>query len=1558
MRRHAARALESKIKTNSISSKNALPPNTTEAQTVSVAASLPIAPTFSVSNKINHTFQEKLQELLNFNIQTHNEAISKYVRELQGKIELEECPTYSTNITTTNITYPIEENIDGVNKLSNLVQDLVVNHPSPFRQFSEFCNNFYNLGLNRENVQQAQILAKTARSLELDPIKLELWLTGVFSQKRQAIDYTNSNDTRQNNDSFNKVPIIEDQCPKNIDAIVFPKLIQYKLDPQAKSLEKLLSEMIFTTDTKDIEDNSRSNNDQSRISELQIKHQKIVEYYKEWGNKGAKEIRDWAEDKKNNLNDEDICEAIAVMDRANELVTGGYRLRDTQILAVLSFLSTEENKGKLCQIQTGEGKTTIVSLLAVIKRLQGEKVDIITSNNVLAAEGVAAREDFYSLFGFSVATNNPDNNHGNNEDTDNGSSKKDQEGSRVCYRADIVYGSISNFQFDYLKDSFLGYGTLVGREFGTVVLDEVDSMLVDNGRHIAKLANPFPGMESLRCVYIKIWQELHKAEQELASVPITNKIEIIKARIKAANPTDTDLIPQYLKAYAEKQLDKWIDNALYAKYACHENQQYIIKSKNGEGIITPVDYMNTGVNLNNTVWPYGLHQFLQLKHNLHLTTETLTNSHVSNMHYIKKYGSKIFGMTGTLGSNAEESLLSEIYNVDHTEIPTYKEKKFTELTGIIIKDSNWLDSIILGILEQINLSRAVLVICETIQDVKIIKQSLELFKSLDKNAINTIKTYVDEDDAKITKDRVSSRDVIIATNIAGRGTDLETVEELSQYGGLHVYVSFLPSNQRVEDQAFGRTARQGSTGSGQLIIRESEIRSLGITKPLEDIKIHEVKEFRNEVEKLRVQNILDKVVELDLQDELFHCFSNLYQELREKNKHIEGFHFVLEDLKEYWAFWLEGQELKADNLPKLETITQEKKLKQKSEQHSPLKAIAEQIFVKFIEEAKILIEGQKVYQDGIETNGRAEAERIIHNPYHSIKQAEYLVQKNNLRNNKLSKAEDALKQAIFLSGSTEILPSADIILFEVEIERSWHLIRKFTSIFTAISQGTFIIKEPKSSIHPVNYKDIARECLERAKKPLEKEINYLREFFKINNDFNLILLPESSKDSNQDMLNHTSLKASIIYRATDIDYFHLKSKEYDQEVVHKIHGIIELAELLNKYQNDINNKPICIRYYNKNNNDQNINNQNTEDIDDIITIYILKDNDHISILYDDPLGDKIPYDIIWYLTKYCHNQQKQIDQVDQMEQLAKMLFLEQEGVIIPMAREVIKEETTHSGNKKSYQEELLQRNLLLKHLYSKLVCLKIQQDNIDELIKKLSSATGDLIIKSRSSESKYFQKIDSNKEVITSVEIVELEHIGLGNIYGLNTVQELTNETIENITKQVCNGLSLLKTAEEFPFLSLIMKQVGYILIAEGIYDLTSELINHRESSLSCNQLFYLNGRIINEAISLIAEEPVTFIEKIMQYTIKSYQELIVQESLPSVISLYEELHNQQIAIMQEFLDKVKFDQTEIEQEYTNLKDEKDSELVPYTAYQTQDLEQMQGQEREQAQDVGLIGCD
>ncbi|BFD45681.1 MAG: hypothetical protein DMENIID0002_03270 [Rickettsia endosymbiont of Sergentomyia squamirostris] len=382
----------------------------------------------------------------------------------------------------------------------------------------------------------------------------------------------------------------------------------------------------------------------------------VKEYYQKWREKDGRAIRDWADEQKvQGLSN--VHEAIAVMDRANEHVTGGHCLRDTQILSVLAFLQTQKDQGRLCQISTGEGKTTIVSLLAVIKALQQEKVDVITSNPVLAAEGAKDKKDFYGLFGLTVSTNNIDPND------------KGAFGPKDCYKTDVLYGCISNFQFDYLRDSFEGLKTRAGREFNSVILDEVDSMLIDNGGHIAKLSGPLPGMESLRYVYIKIWTELAKAEETLSN-DYSSKLEkkareikdrdvseeeaqleyhqfqqelvkstkeTLKERVKASNPSKIELIPSHLQEYAKDKLDRWIDNAIYAKYSCHENKQYVIKQKDGETVVVPVDYANTGVTLKNTIWSHGLHQFVQLKHNLHLTSESLTSSFISNLGYIRKY---------------------------------------------------------------------------------------------------------------------------------------------------------------------------------------------------------------------------------------------------------------------------------------------------------------------------------------------------------------------------------------------------------------------------------------------------------------------------------------------------------------------------------------------------------------------------------------------------------------------------------------------------------------------------------------------------------------------------------------------------------------------------------------------------------------------------------------------------------------------------------------------------------------------------------------------------------
>ena len=132
-----------------------------------------------------------------------------------------------------------------------------------------------------------------------------------------------------------------------------------------------------------------------------------------------------------------------------------------------------------------------------------------------------------------------------------------------------------------------------------------------------------------------------------------------------------------------------------------------LKEKADGRVIVPVDYFNTGVSLNDTIWSYGLHQFLQLKHGgLYLSSENLTSSFISNLGYINKYNNNIYGLTGTLGSVNEQSLLSEVYQVDYAKIPHLRVKRFSEIPGIVVEnDSEWFETMVVEICKMITLTR-------------------------------------------------------------------------------------------------------------------------------------------------------------------------------------------------------------------------------------------------------------------------------------------------------------------------------------------------------------------------------------------------------------------------------------------------------------------------------------------------------------------------------------------------------------------------------------------------------------------------------------------------------------------------------------------------------------------------------------------------------------------------------------------------------------------------------------------------------------------------------------
>ncbi|KAJ3651316.1 hypothetical protein Zmor_017366 [Zophobas morio] len=797
-------------------------------------------------------------------------------------------------------------------------------------------------------------------------------------------------------------------------------------------MEDLLPQIHFHMDQDDPQQ------EQTDLKRIQDKLLLVKTKYEKWKDNGLEAINKWAKKKKGHLGTDDnsVCEAIAVMDRAFNLLKYGRRLRSTQILSILIFFHDRKNQGQLCQIQTGEGKTLIVCLLAVIKALQGLTVDVITSNPVLAQDAVNENKDFYKVFGLTVACNNY------------GQSKK-------CYTANILYGSICSFQFDFLTDSCQGTNMRQDRGFGQVILDEVDSMLIDNGAHIAKLASPYPGMESLKYIYIKIWQELHKAEKSYCE-EVQTKIQndshtcginnlmheestyemenYLTEKIKASDPTNIALIPFHLRNYARSKLDVLITNALHAKYHCHEHQQYrLIVNDEGERVIAPVDYLNTGVTMNNTVWCNGLHQFVQLKHNLHLTSESLTSSFISNIGYIKKYQDKnIFGMTGTLGSQAEQQLLSKVYNVNYAKIPTYKTKVFEEYPMVVVDDDKWVDRVIAEVLKKINNERAVLVICETEKDLLSLNQQL--------TTIQKTRVYANEDNAKEPEEPVKIGDIILATNIAGRGTNFRTQEDLELKGGLHVCVGFLPCNLRVEEQAFGRTSRQGNKGSAQIIVRQSGIEHLNIeeVRPGDD----EIKRMRDLWESARLEEIKNVLVkELMFKDQLFGLFLKFYGDQR-RSKRKKQERFVLDDLKEFWAFWLEKKDFKVEEIEKTS---------------------AQAEFDKFREDAKHIIGG-----------------RICHNPYYCLGLAEY-----HLMNDDRKEASQVLQQAIEMSDdkNLNLLAGAYLKLFHIAILDGRQIMYRFKK---AVGNLFFITVNENTK-----YKTDAIRYLQKAGQAIDNEINYI-----------------------------------------------------------------------------------------------------------------------------------------------------------------------------------------------------------------------------------------------------------------------------------------------------------------------------------------------------------------------------------------------------------------------------------------------------------------------------------
>ena len=297
-----------------------------------------------------------------------------------------------------------------------------------------------------------------------------------------------------------------------------------------------------------------------------------------------------------------------------------------------------------------------------------------------------------------------------------------------------------------------------------------------------------------------------------------------------------------------------------------------------------------------------------MKHGLSRSPLSLITNFLSNIDFFKRYGSSIIGVSGTLGTNAEKTFMSDTFSVEFATIPTSKRRKIFELDGFILNDE-WLTEVVSHEVKSVaSKQRAVLVLCEYINTAN------EIHERCISNDVKESALHLLTKDASIDKGRMMKElkpgDVVITTNLGARGTDFVTDDVVNKNGGLFVLVTFIPLNDRVEKQAFGRTGRRGATGSCQIIVAREAMPEWA--RQCETVD--EVKSLRDFIEMHRLSNMTEVTLMQNKQ--------NLFREYCEmRNKFVisstsepDDIEIQLELLDETWAKWKQDVETRTMGL--------------------------------------------------------------------------------------------------------------------------------------------------------------------------------------------------------------------------------------------------------------------------------------------------------------------------------------------------------------------------------------------------------------------------------------------------------------------------------------------------------------------------------------------------------------------------------------------------------------------------------------------------------------------
>jgi len=503
--------------------------------------------------------------------------------------------------------------------------------------------------------------------------------------------------------------------------------------------------------------------------------------------------------------DELLIEAFAVCREASRRAIG-LRHFDVQLVGGIVL-----HHGKIAEMKTGEGKTLVASLALYLNALPGEGAHLVTVNDYLARRDAGWMGPIYHLLGLSVGVNVGntatylyDPEYVDETHPDPRLQHLRPVSKREAYQADITYATNSELAFDYLRDNMaLDLAQCSQRTLTYAIVDEVDSILIDEARtpHIISGQSE----ESTEKYYEFARWAARLNEGEDYELDLKHKSASLTEQGIAKMERWTGIRNIYdLENVIEAHQ---INQALKAKALFLRDRDYIVK----DGEVVIVDEF-TGRTMPGRRWSDGLHQAVEAKEGVKVQQEQKTIATITVQNYFRQYD-KLAGMTGTALTEAEE--FHKIYGLDVVVIPTHRTMVRNDQPDVIYKtEKSKFEAVIDEIVEMNKQRRPVLVGTVSVE------KSERLARMLEKRGVrhNVLNAKQHEREAAIVAEAGQPAAVTIATNMAGRGTDIVLGAGVTDVGGLHIIGTERHESRRIDNQLRGRAGRQGDPGSSKFFI--------------------------------------------------------------------------------------------------------------------------------------------------------------------------------------------------------------------------------------------------------------------------------------------------------------------------------------------------------------------------------------------------------------------------------------------------------------------------------------------------------------------------------------------------------------------------------------------------------------------------------------------------------------------------------------------------------------------------------------------------------------------